>query len=167
LPLSRVRKAFRDGGNDPPSGAGQLPPSGSPLRAPATGRCAIPFYPLYGGLIDSIPLFYFAPSPARLPQGGQVPLPRSLFLFTPTFVTFWKRGARSNRPLSAFAQIHPLGPLFRKHHFWLGGSNLPDSVRPRTSKGITDLLLPQTSHWLDANSPSKMLPAMPKHCVTS
>jgi hypothetical protein len=28
-------------------------------------------------------------------------------------------------------------------------------VRPRTSKGITDLLLPQTSSWLNANSPSK------------
>ena len=28
-------------------------------------------------------------------------------------------------------------------------------VRPRTSKGITDLLLPQTSVGLDTNSPSK------------
>ncbi len=27
-------------------------------------------------------------------------------------------------------------------------------VRPRTSKGITDLLLPQT-YWLNTNSPSK------------
>ena len=30
-------------------------------------------------------------------------------------------------------------------------------VRPRTSKGITDLLLPQTSIWLNINSPSKKL----------
>ena len=40
-------------------------------------------------------------------------------------------------------------------------------VRPRTSKGITDLLLPQTSTWLYANSPSKKLATKTDLRVTS
>ena len=40
-------------------------------------------------------------------------------------------------------------------------------VRPRTSKGITDLLLPQTSSRLNADSPSKKLAANTNVRVTS
>ena len=40
-------------------------------------------------------------------------------------------------------------------------------VRPRTSKGITDLLLPQTSTWLYAISPSKKLTTKTNLRVTS
>ena len=35
-------------------------------------------------------------------------------------------------------------------------------VRPRTSKGITDLLLPLASTGLDTDSPSKKLRAVPE-----
>ena len=39
-------------------------------------------------------------------------------------------------------------------------------VQPRTSKGITDLLLPQTSLRLESQSPSKKLAAYPKIRIT-
>ena len=39
-------------------------------------------------------------------------------------------------------------------------------VQPRTSKGITDLLLPQTSLRLNSQSPSKKLATYPEIRIT-